>query len=451
MYSMLPDPLSSATVYMPTAWFRTIVHRLRDAPQALVGGALGISQGDAGQWDLFVRSFQVMREPEALLARTQGGPRFEIGFVPHTVTRENVWESLAWTFRVEHDPPYPSVCLLQIGTASERGAFTGIFASGDRIVPIRRLHLVGTGMKQFAATDFRQPVRQPRPEEGERWSRLIGALGGAEVWQRLTNLSLTIVGIGRTGSLIAAALARLGCRHVTLIDPDRLELHNVEAMDLVTSAEIGGFKAEVVARQMRELNSHLEVRPLTRSVFSQEAQHALKSAHVIICAVDHQAARLVTGALATVYLKPWLDIGTGVFRGGDMLEHQLGEVGPSTLHLGADVRLILPGDGCLLCWGGVADLSQALRNWGQPQEPRDWRMERAGSLRSLNMLAVATGLRWLEELVMGRLTASIWQRVETNSQGIAEWRVMPRRRDPACRLCAQVGCGDLDAVQGPLL
>ena len=59
------------------------------------------------------------------------------------------------------------------------------------------------------------------------------------------------------------------------------------------------------------------------------------------------------------------------------------------------------------------------------------------------MLAVATGLRWLEELVMGRLTASVWQRVEINEQGMAEWETMTPRRDPACRLCAQVGKGDV--------
>jgi len=50
--------------------------------------------------------------------------------------------------------------------------------------------------------------------------RLIGALGGADVWDRLTGLHYTLVGLGRTGSLVAHTLARRGARRLTLIDPD---------------------------------------------------------------------------------------------------------------------------------------------------------------------------------------------------------------------------------------
>lgn len=444
MPDQLPsEPIASASLHIPTAWFRTIVQRLHQTPQALAVGALGLSQSASGQWDLLVRSFQMVSEQTARSLRRQGAPSYEMGFVPHRVVREAAWESLGWAWRFDEDPPYPSVCVLQLGAGAELGAFTGIYASGDRIVPIRQLQFVGAGMTRFDAVDFVQPVCELVPEDAERWSRLIGALGGSEVWQRLTELSLVVVGIGRTGSLVAASLARLGCRKVTLIDPDRVELHNVDAMDLVTSADLGCFKAEVVAQRMRELNPHLDVRPLTISVFSQEAHAALKSAQVILCTVDNPAARLVTGAVATAYLKPWLDVGTGVFRVRSEIDGTANDVRLLSLQMGADVRLVLPGDGCILCWGGVADLPQALRQWGQPPAPRDWRRERAGSLRSLNLLAVATGLRWLEELVMGRLTTSIWQRVEINGNGMAEWRTMPRRRDPACLLCAKMGQGDV--------
>lgn len=445
MPNQLPsESIASVTLHIPTAWFRTIVQRLQQTPQMLAVGTLGRNQQRAGQCDLLVRSFQLVSEREARSLRRQDGPRYEIGFVPHSIVREAAWESLGWAWRFDEDPPYPSVCVLQLGARAELGAFTGIYVSGDRIVPIRQLQFVGAGMARFDAVDFVQPVRQLVPREAERWSRLIGALGGSEVWRCLTELSLIVVGVGRTGSLVAASLARLGCRQVTLVDPDRIELHNVDAMDLVTEADLGRFKAEVVAERMCELQRHSQVRSLTHSVFNYEAHAALKSVQVIICTVDNPAARLATGAIATAYLKPWLDLGTGVFRpGGSEIDTRV-----ANLQMGADVRLILPGDGCVLCWGGVADLSQALRNWGQSQTPRDWRMERAGSLRSLNMLAVATGLRWLEELVMGRLTISIWQRVEINGRGIAEWHTMPRRADPACRLCAQVGQGDAIARQG---
>ena len=297
-------------------------------------------------------------------------------------------------------------------------------------------------MARFDAIDFRQS--DPGPPESDRWSRLIGALGGPRVWQRLTSLSIAVVGIGRTGSLVAAALARSGCRQIMLIDPDHVEPHNLDAMDLVTPSDLGSSKAAAVAQHMRALNPALDVMVIPTSVFSQAAHTALKAAQVMICTVDDPGARLLTGALATTYLKPWLDIGTGIFR-WHVIRSRLTALNTPHLLMGADVRLILPGDGCVLCFGGVAHLPEVLQTWGQPVR-RPWQTERAGSLRSLNMLAVATGLRWLEELVMGRLTRSVWQRAEVTTQGLVEWHSMPPRRDPACLLCAATGSADVQAA-----
>lgn len=430
------------TFSIPTAWFRTILRALRRAPNSVATGRLGVNLDESGASELLARSFQVVSEREAVRQRRQRGPRFELGFVPQRITQPGAWESAGWAIRFEQDPSSAEVCLVHLGTGDEGGFFTGTYVSGDRMVPVRNLRVVGAGMARFAAVDDVAPCSPPLPEEAERWSRLIGALGGTAVWQRLTDLSIAIVGAGRTGSVVASSLARLGCRTVTLIDPDRLELPNVDAMDLVMPADVGRFKVDVLAERMNELASRVHVLPLAESVLSEAAHKALKTVQVIVSAVDDQAARLATGSLATAYLKPWLDLGTGVFREGNAAGVLLGQGGHPLIQVGADIRLVLPGDGCVLCWGGVANLSQALREWGHPHAPRDWRRERAGSLRSLNMLAVATGLRWLEEMVMGRLTGSVWQRVEINDQGLAEWRTMVPRRDPACLLCAQVGSGD---------
>ncbi len=439
----LPDSSTTATLHIPAAWFRSLVQRIKQAPHLIATGDMGVSLRPDAACDLLVRSLELVPARDAVRSHQPGRVRYVIAFVPHTVERNGAWQSLAWMFRLEEKPPYPSLAVLHFGTAAEIGTFTGIYTSGDRILPIRQLHLVGAGMARFDAIDFRQP--DPAPPESDRWSRLIGALGGHKVWQRLTSLSIAVVGIGRTGSLVAAALARSGCRQITLIDPDEVEPHNLDAMDLVTPSDLGSSKAAVVAQHMRALNPALDVVVIPTSVFSQAAHTALKAAQVMICTVDDPGARLLTGALATTYLKPWLDIGTGVFRLSDSRTRIIGNRAVPHLQMGADVRLILPGDGCVLCFGGVAHLPEVLQTWGQLVR-RPWQTERAGSLRSLNMLAVATGLRWLEELVMGRLSRSVWQRAEVTAQGLVEWHSMPPRRDPACLLCAATGSADVHAA-----
>lgn len=68
--------------------------------------------------------------------------------------------------------------------------------------------------------------------------------------------------------------------------------------------------------------------------------------------------------------------------------------------MGADVRLVLPGQ-CLLCCGGLrhpAAARQALVSAEAARTlyaQRDWRRERTGSLASLNLTAVGRALQLL--------------------------------------------------------
>lgn len=433
------------TLVIPIAWVHSIISELHRHPTRVAVGALGRNEYGETDIELLVRSWRVVHEREAHSRWKQGAPGYMLGFVPDTVNRPRAWESVAWAMRLDHDPPYRSTCTIQLGTGPDVGMFTGIYAEGQTIHPVEQLRLVGAGMPIFQAVDFLHAPTPVSPHDAERWSRVIGALGEASVWRRLASLQIAVIGSGRTGSVIAASLAKQGVKNLVLIDPDHLELSNLDAMDLVTEQDLGRPKAEAVAARLREAVSQAVVTPLVMSVLSHNSVRALKQVHVIICAVDDPLARLVSGVLATCYLKPWLDIGTGIFRG----EVLAGERQPDReLRMGADIRLAVPGDGCVFCLGGVGDLSGVLQRWGQARTPRPWQEERAGSLRSLNLLAAGTALRWLEEMVGGRLSQSIWQRVEINTQGLADWRRFEPRRDAGCTLCTQLGRGD-DVTTSP--
>ena len=55
-------------------------------------------------------------------------------------------------------------------------------------------------MHRFAVVDFQTLTRHAiSSDDSERWSQLIGALGGQDVWQRLTSLHCCLIGTGRTG------------------------------------------------------------------------------------------------------------------------------------------------------------------------------------------------------------------------------------------------------------
>ncbi|GBC90720.1 MAG: ThiF family adenylyltransferase [Armatimonadetes bacterium] len=274
----------------------------------------------------------------------------------------------------------------------------------------------------------------PDTDSAERWSRTAGALGEYG-WRRLRQLHYVLVGCGRNGSLIAHTLVRNGATRLTLIDPDTVELHNLDG-DGFLPDHLGQPKAHALADSLRTINPLTRLRALACSVSALDALTALKEADVILCAVDHDGARWACAIAAAFYLKPLLDVGTGVLHGE----------GDEPL-LGADLRWIVPGERCLLCMGGVAQEEQvATMRAGMLTEraarlQREWRRERRGSLRTLNQTAVGLALRMLEDYLSARLHTSCWLRL-TYEGAIPHLRVVNPARPLSLCLCPHAGGGD---------
>lgn len=291
------------------------------------------------------------------------------------------------------------------------------------------LRILAPGLPEQHEHDTSQPHKP-----AWRWSRTAGALG-AYAWQRLSQLHYAVIGCGRTGSLVAHTLVRNGVHHLTLIDPDEVELHNLDS-DGFLPDHLGQPKVNALSAGLRLINPLARIDALPESVTSATALPALKEADVLICAVDHDGARWACGLVASLYLKPMLDVGTGILPTA-----QAGQ------QMGADVRWIVPGEHCLLCMGGVARPEHvAVVHEGALQElryqqTRNWRQERAGSLRSLNQVAVGLALRMLEDYLASRLQTSLWLRV-TYDKAIPSIQQMSLADSTPDCLCHLAGGGD---------
>jgi hypothetical protein len=270
-----------------------------------------------------------------------------------------------------------------------------------------------------------------------RWSRTIGALG-VDVWQRLVRLRYGIIGVGRTGSRLALALAGLGVHALTLIDPDTLALPNLGEMAGVTDADLERPKVEAVATALTAVApTPLALVCVPTSITRQPALRAAQACDVLLSCVDHDSARLAATAMATLYCKPLLDIATGVHGHGPRRQ------------MGIDVRLVLPGR-CLLCWGGLRDMATARQVLASAEAERlfykyrNWQDERAGSLASLNQCALGIAQRLLEDLIAARVQDSMWVRLEFDAAGrlAVSYPMVPTTSDVRCPLCRLGGWGE---------
>ncbi len=269
------------------------------------------------------------------------------------------------------------------------------------------------------------------------------------------------------GSSIAEALHRNGAE-VAIFDRDSFEPGNLGESALVRRADLYQPKAQVIAERLKETspNSPQRVVAVTHSALSLAALPAVKNSTILISAVDNPTARLVVAFLATIYMTPLLDLGTGVFHrqtedipdGGNSREFSSNP----DREMGADIRLCVPGR-CLLCTGGIQNLNVAVRELreslagsrdSKPNAPA-WFDQRSGSLRSLNGCAVNLGLRLIEDWLAHRLSVNQnhWLHLEFDANGTAnlETRRMTHERAPDCVLCSLTGIGDAGLRQLPRL
>lgn len=235
-------------------------------------------------------------------------------------------------------------------------------------------------------------------------------------------------------------------RYFTVIDPDLVEAHNIPETDLLTPDDIGRAKVVPLARHLNGLGLGVRVLPITAPIQELYAIDAAKKADVLVCAADDAAARLTVGLIATAHHRVCCDIGTAVLEAPS-------PAGVPGRRLGADLRIVLPLDGCLQCRGGVLDYQGGVRRLvGLPARervPPHFSVGRAGSLRSWNSIAVAVAIRGLEDLLTGRMRGSSWIRIEDEggiasiSYPLSEQRVTASdQSETVCEMCRQAGMGD---------
>lgn len=333
--------------------------------------------------------------------------------------------------------------LLSLGHGSSAGTLAGRRWLGGAQSRLESLSIVAPGMPSWSFTESTEelPASDVEGNPPERWSRTSGAMG-RKAWSRLQTQTVVIVGCGRSGSAAAQMVALLGVRKIVLVDHDRVEQGNLDAMLGLSESDVGRYKVEVIAEQIARSRSDLAVTAVRTCVENRAAWRHLKESDLIISTVDRDAPRWLVSRLATLYLKSHLDIGTAILEeNGERI-------------MGADIRLLLPGGGCLNCVGGLRHSADALYALRAPEralqrgQHSEWHEQRAGSLVTVNAMAIGCGLQLWLDLLSGRLSGSTWLRFEWTADGHPVTRVMETTPDAGCLVCVDHGLGDHVAGDG---
>ncbi|MFJ6387360.1 HesA/MoeB/ThiF family protein [Streptomyces sp. NPDC091972] len=117
------------------------------------------------------------------------------------------------------------------------------------------------------------------PREEDRYSRGVPLLRWMDLapraspWDaqlRLRGARVLLIGVGGTGGHAAQALVASGVGHVHCVDPDVVELSNLNRQPLYRESDLGRPKVEAALTTLRALNSDVTVTGERREVTGQE-------------------------------------------------------------------------------------------------------------------------------------------------------------------------------------
>ncbi|TFF85649.1 MAG: hypothetical protein EU551_03595 [Promethearchaeota archaeon] len=150
------------------------------------------------------------------------------------------------------------------------------------------------------------------PDERDLYDRQFRLNG----WDQkiLKESKVLIAGVGGLGCETAKNLAMLGVGTLYLVDLDIIEHSNLNRQILFSDAKMGEPKANVAARKLKEINTHVKTYPFYTSLERLDPR-VYAASDIIIGGLDSMNARYNLNAQCVRFRKPLLDGGVSGYHG----------------------------------------------------------------------------------------------------------------------------------------
>ena len=177
----------------------------------------------------------------------------------------------------------------------------------------------------------------------------------------IARLHVGIVGVGSVGAVVAEALTRIGVRKLTLIDPDKVEIHNLDRLLYASSRDVGRPKVRLVANNLRRnaTADFFQVSTYEDAIQTESCYRTALDCDVLFSAVDRPLPKDLLNCIAYTHCIPV--ISGGVFI-GNKPNGTLGQAAWSVVTAGPERR-------CLRCDGQYTTSDVAMERDGSLDDP----------------------------------------------------------------------------------
>ena len=138
---------------------------------------------------------------------------------------------------------------------------------------------------------------------------------GAEAMERLRRTRVVVFGLGGVGSWCAEALVRSGLGHLTMVDPDYVDVTNINRQLPALSSTLGRPKVEVLRERFLDINPEAEiVARQERFMVETAANFGIEEFDYVIDAIDSIQDKIELILSTTHYPLPTLYSSMGAAR-----------------------------------------------------------------------------------------------------------------------------------------
>nr|WP_315493585.1 molybdopterin-synthase adenylyltransferase MoeB [uncultured Rhodoferax sp.] len=127
---------------------------------------------------------------------------------------------------------------------------------------------------------------------------------GIEGQERLNAAHALVIGAGGLGSPAAMYLACAGVGHITVVDPDTVDLTNLQRQIAHTTARVGQPKVDSLAITLQRLNPLVRVTPIQGEANTDTLPAWVQQADVVLDCCDNFSTRQAVNAACVAHRKP---------------------------------------------------------------------------------------------------------------------------------------------------
>jgi adenylyltransferase/sulfurtransferase len=134
---------------------------------------------------------------------------------------------------------------------------------------------------------------------------------GIEGQHKISKAKVLLFGAGGLGSPIAMYLVASGVGELTIVDPDTVDLTNLQRQILHGTSDVGEAKVNSAKNTLANINAQTMVRTIKSILAGEQLEDEIKRAHVVVDATDNFKSRFAINA-ACVKFKTALVTGAAI-------------------------------------------------------------------------------------------------------------------------------------------